>query len=207
MIAIPNPESSGGGDELRDAALTYAELGWPVLPCHSIVNGKCSCGNTQCTSPAKHPYLRNGCKGATTDRDTILHWWQRWPQANVAIATGTAAGIVVLDIDPKHGGEESLAQLITEYGDPQQRQRRELIEWIAAQGGRVTARRLQQGQRRFRSAEAAKAALEDLVEAGYGRWEDIPTTSKGGRPSREFQLQQSTVVYGTPSFLGEKGVV
>src|SRR5262249_6866135 len=39
--------------------------------------------------------------------NVIREWWQRHPNANVGIATGAASGLVVLDVDPDHGGGES----------------------------------------------------------------------------------------------------
>ena len=48
--------------------------------------------------------------------DEITTWFRRWPDANVGIVTGTISGIAVLDIDPSHGGAESLARLETEHG-------------------------------------------------------------------------------------------
>lgn len=38
-------------------------------------------------------------------------WFRRWPDANVGIVTGRVSGLVVLDVDPHHGGSESLARL------------------------------------------------------------------------------------------------
>lgn len=38
------------------------------------------------------------------------------PDANVAIVTGAVSGLVVLDIDPRHGGDESLRRLEHEHG-------------------------------------------------------------------------------------------
>jgi hypothetical protein len=38
-------------------------------------------------------------------------WYRRWPEANVGIVTGVVSGLVVVDIDARHGGHESLAQL------------------------------------------------------------------------------------------------
>jgi hypothetical protein len=68
-----------------DAALAYAERGYPVFPCSP---------NT------KVPFARtNGCKDATTDEATIRKWWESAPTANVAIATGSVSGIYVVDVD------------------------------------------------------------------------------------------------------------
>lgn len=101
----------------REAAIQYAERGWPVFPCHSIRADCCTCGKHNCPSPGKHPHTRNGCKDATTDIEQIKKWWQHWPDANVAIATGSMSGVVALDVDPKHGGENSLADLIAKHGE------------------------------------------------------------------------------------------
>ena len=35
-------------------------------------------------------------------------WYERWPKANLAVVTGEISGIVVVNVDPKHGGTESL---------------------------------------------------------------------------------------------------
>jgi hypothetical protein len=55
-------------------------------------------------------------KDATTEATTIRAWWTVHPDANVGIATGAASGLVVLDVDPRHGGNESLAALEREHG-------------------------------------------------------------------------------------------
>ena len=49
-------------------------------------------------------------------RTEIEGWFKQWPDANVAIVTGAISGLVVLDIDPEHDGEGSLAGLIQEHG-------------------------------------------------------------------------------------------
>ena len=108
---------------LLDAALSYAARGWRVFPCHSIRGGRCSCSNSinvRCAavppSPGKHPRTAHGCKDATTDAQQIRDWWTSWPDAHVAIATGAESGLVVLDVDPRHGGDDSLAELETKHG-------------------------------------------------------------------------------------------
>ena len=75
---------------------------------------------------------------------------------------------------------------------PDERDRRELIDWIDRKGGSVTAREVQQGHRQYRTAQEAEVALIDLVKAGYGHWERTPP-GKRGQPTRRFVL---STVYG-----------
>jgi Bifunctional DNA primase/polymerase, N-terminal len=90
---------SQSGDGLLAAALRYAHTGWPVFPCRP--------DNPDCTHPrgcgCKAPLTKRGFRDATTDPGVIRTWWQTWPQANVAIATG-APGPDVLDVDVKPEG-------------------------------------------------------------------------------------------------------
>ncbi len=103
-----------------EAALRYARRGWPVFPCHKrLETSGCSCGDDRCSSPAKHPRTRRGLLDASTHRTVIERWWSMWPQANVAIRTGAGrrgGGLLVLDVDPDHGGEASLHQLASQHG-------------------------------------------------------------------------------------------
>ena len=91
-------------------ALGYAKRGLRVLPLHSVVDGVCSCGNADCHSSGKHPHTKNGVKDATRDPQTIRAWWQRWPNANVGIATGmdpdgSGFGLLVIDVDVVKGAD------------------------------------------------------------------------------------------------------
>lgn len=119
-------------DPLR-AALAYAQrLGWAVIPVHGIRDdGCCTCGRADCASPGKHPLTKRGVHDAATDPDTIRGWWSRWPWANVAVATGVASGFIALDIDPRHGGGESLRDLEKQHGPLP-----ETVEQITGGGGR-----------------------------------------------------------------------
>lgn len=103
-------------NKLNSAALAYARRGRPVLPLHSVKDGRCGCGKVKCPSPGKHPLLPNGLRGASKDRQQIKEWWRRWPNANVGIRTGAESGLVVVDIDPRNGGEITLANLIKNHG-------------------------------------------------------------------------------------------
>jgi len=106
------PVGAAGGADGRPlpAALDYAARGWAVFPLHSMVSGRCSC-RRDCSHPAKHPIARHGVREATTDEGTIRSWWDRWPWANVGVATGADSRIVVIDVDPANGGTHSLTNL------------------------------------------------------------------------------------------------
>ena len=85
---------------MLQAALRYARRGWPVFPC---------------APGQKRPAVPHGLLEATTDEGQIREWWGRWPNANVAIATG-APGPDVVDIDVKKGapGAATRARLARE---------------------------------------------------------------------------------------------
>jgi hypothetical protein len=100
----------------RDYAKRYASLGWAVFPCHHVESGNCSCGKSDCKSPGKHPLTTHGVKDATTDVAQITTWWEQWPEANIAVACGKVSGIVVMDVDPRNRGDESLESIIAEQG-------------------------------------------------------------------------------------------
>jgi bifunctional DNA primase/polymerase-like protein/AAA domain-containing protein/primase-like protein len=102
---------------LFTAALSYAQRDWPVLPLHFVQEGRCSCGRVECGSTGKHPRTPQGVKDATTDQETIRRWWMDFPEANIGIATGWKSGLVVLDVDPRHDGDDSLSQLERKYGE------------------------------------------------------------------------------------------
>lgn len=52
-----------------------------------------------------------GCLDATQDLSIIRQWARRFPNANVGIGAGAASGIIVIDLDPKHGSAETVAAL------------------------------------------------------------------------------------------------
>lgn len=86
---------------MLDAALDYAERGWPVIPLHTPrPGGGCTCSNgLACQSPGKHPRITNWQTQATTDPAKIREWWTKWPDANIGIAWGERAGIIDIEAD------------------------------------------------------------------------------------------------------------
>ena len=97
-----------------DAAVKYAKRGFRVIPVQGIRDGKCTCqewrdknGKGPCSTPGKHPGLRNWPERATSDMTQVENWFSHdFPAFNVGVATGAASGIFVLDVDPKNGGED-----------------------------------------------------------------------------------------------------
>jgi hypothetical protein len=100
------------------SALNYAsDLGWPVFPVWPMRDGICACGGLETCeggkNAGKHPIARlarNGHLSATTDPATIRRWWTDTPDANIAVHC-EAAGIVVVDVDPRNGGDATWTAL------------------------------------------------------------------------------------------------
>lgn len=75
-----------------------------------------------------------------------------------------------------------------------QRQRRELVDWIRARGGGVTERDLYTMlKRRYPDQASASAALDDLRKHRLGDWEFPKPGPKGGQPKRQFRLFDAPV--------------
>jgi len=100
---------------LLDAALKYALRGFRVLPLNSIRQGGCTCGDSDCRSPGKHPLTAHGATEASSDEMTIRGWWSKWPTANIGLAMGDA-GCVALDVDTRNNGHLSWEALIQANG-------------------------------------------------------------------------------------------
>lgn len=111
-----------GSNGFLQSALNYTKHGLKVVALHSPEeHGGCTCGKTGCKHIGKHPryhegLLPHGANSATNDQRIVEEWYKLWPDANVAIATGKESGIIVLDIDPRNGGLESLLRLEETYG-------------------------------------------------------------------------------------------
>lgn len=72
-------------DTPLDFALAYAQAGYPVIP----VRGKI-------------PLTEHGAHDGTIDPARLSEWWDRWPDANIGM---TLADLVVVDVDPRNGGD------------------------------------------------------------------------------------------------------
>jgi len=105
-------------DDRLHQAIDYAERGFAVVPLHSVRNGVCTCRRrSRCGKKAgKHPRTRHGVKDATTNTRRLWDWWLKWPDSNVGLATGDRGGLLVLDVDPRNGGDATLDRAEADLG-------------------------------------------------------------------------------------------
>lgn len=86
---------------LRNAACEYAARGWHVHPL---------------AARSKRPLTSHGKDDATDHLPTVLQWWTRWPEANIGVHCH-ASGLVVIDVDPRNGGDDTGYDLEQELGE------------------------------------------------------------------------------------------
>jgi hypothetical protein len=85
----------------EEAAKHYLALGWSVLPLHPR---------------EKRPLIPWGrLQRERASEDDVAEWFRRWPDANLGIVAGEISNLVVLDVDPKHGGDAALGVLERRY--------------------------------------------------------------------------------------------
>jgi hypothetical protein len=117
----PSPSTAASNQRFDHGAQALhmaTALGWHVFPLHTPeVVGGCSCGKSGCSNIGKHPRTRDGFKSATVDPEQIKKWWREWPLANIGIATGEVSKLLVVDVDPRHDGWQSLESLMHRIGE------------------------------------------------------------------------------------------
>jgi putative DNA primase/helicase len=66
----------------------------------------------------KRPLVKGGCHAASRDADAIRAWWRRWPNANVACATGSASDCwaALAQLEATHGALPLTPTVITPGG-------------------------------------------------------------------------------------------
>lgn len=107
-----------GEHEPPDEIAMVAAAGVRIGPLYAMDKGRndaCSCfRGEKCESPAKHPIVRNGKDDFTTDAATIAKWARAYPGCNWG--GRPTEGVLILDVDPRNGGDDSLARLELENG-------------------------------------------------------------------------------------------
>lgn len=102
---------------IAEFAQGYLARGWPVIP---VEPG------------GKRPLVRwESFQTRLPTLEELAGWLRRWPDANLGVVTGHMAGLVVLDIDPPHQGDDSLLELERVHGTLPQ-----TIEALTGSGGR-----------------------------------------------------------------------
>lgn len=128
--------SSSGLSELGEHAVAYARAGLEVFPLNAD----------------KTPATAHGMKDATSDPERVAAWWRSRPDA--LIGCRIPADVVVLDLDPRHGGLDTWAALEDTYGSATAEQShasgrndggRHL--WYRRPAGKLGARRLNEWAR------------------------------------------------------------
>lgn len=107
----------------------YWEAGFKVFGLYGTVRGVCECGNEDCKAIYKHPRVTN---------------WQHTPRWSLAqlevmemtgqLSTGFGVlcdGYLIIDIDPRNGGDEGYAQLVKDTGIDY----KDVSEFVVATGG------------------------------------------------------------------------
>ncbi|MFQ5734764.1 MAG: bifunctional DNA primase/polymerase [Planctomycetaceae bacterium] len=141
---------------MLEAALRYAELGYPVFPC---------------IPTRKKPYMSGGFHNATTDEAQIETWWSERPYVNIGIPT---EGLLVLDLEAEsewlNGDTERLLELAVAPMS------------ISASGGRHYIFRQPEGKH-WRSTVQRLAPKVD-VRADGGLFIAPPSVLKDGKEYR-----------------------
>lgn len=124
------------------------------------------------------------------------------PAATVVDAGAIERGIALADWFARE--TERVYELFNESDED--RELRQLAEWIGRRGGTVTVRDLTHGRRRYcGDSAAAEAALEKLVAGGVGRWVVAAPGRGGGRPPKRFELVTRVTVTETPPGATDNG--
>lgn len=87
---------------MSDVVHDYAGRGWSVIP---IRPGD------------KRPLVRwEDFQHRRPSEAEVRAWFRSWPGAGIGIVTGAVSGLIVIDVDVRHGGAAALEQLEREHG-------------------------------------------------------------------------------------------
>src|SRR5262245_47555362 len=85
---------------MLESALNYLARGWSVIPVTE-----------------KEPLIEwKQYQDRRPSEEELEAWFSEYPNASVAVVTGKISGLVVLDIDPRHGGHETLKVMLATHG-------------------------------------------------------------------------------------------
>jgi hypothetical protein len=107
--AIPEPSVENGG--LRAAAVWWARWVGKVVPLWDV-------SRPDDAKKARSDVLGFGWEAddiASDDVEQVNEWWLEAPMSNIGFAS-RANGVLIIDLDPRHGGLENFWKLCREHG-------------------------------------------------------------------------------------------
>lgn len=113
------------GTKLGAAVKSHIDNGLKVFPLHGIKDQlQCTCGKkdntdkTNCKDAGKHPYhtAKGGFHAATDNIEAAAEMFEYRDDLNVGVATGAPSRMIVVDIDNKNNGEDSLKKIQEVFG-------------------------------------------------------------------------------------------
>ena len=82
---------------IATVAADYLAKGWSVLPVRAR---------------DKRPLIQwEPLQKTRPSANDLIEWFRQWPDANIGIVTGEISNLIVIDVDPKHGGDDSIERL------------------------------------------------------------------------------------------------
>lgn len=89
-------------EDMPEVAWAYYKLGYTPIPNHKV---------------KRKPLVRFGMyKDKRPSWSVVQGWFTKFPESRIGLLTGGAHGLVVIDIDPRNGGDQSFQKLIAEVG-------------------------------------------------------------------------------------------
>lgn len=86
---------------IPDELLLLAKHGYRILPVQKA---------------SKVPMIAQWTKRASTNVDVIKNWFESYPNCNWGLATGVGSNVIVVDIDPRHGGDAQWQRIELKFG-------------------------------------------------------------------------------------------
>lgn len=102
---------------LYEVCADFCAAGLRIFPLHRIESGKCSCGDKDCHAVGKHPTRNNWTHAPVVDESVIESWLDgEFIEAATGFGWALDGQHIVIDVDPRNGGNESLKMLEDDLG-------------------------------------------------------------------------------------------